>query len=142
MKRVIPLLIASLTLAATPQWVQAQSLNTMPAAQPAAQTTAQLSTIATDFVSLLAEGQFSDALQWYDAAISGDVSTDSLSQTWQDIETANGSLRRQINSQTLSLNSADGSYAVIVTCEFDQGVRDLLVTFAGNQVVSFAIVES
>lgn len=132
---------AIITLVSMP--VQAQQFSiSQSSQQPAPQTIAEasnVSSIAENFIGLLSGGQFSEALQRYDSVASNSVSPDSLRLTWQDVESANGAFKRQVSSRPVLLDQQN--YAVIVTCEFERGTRDVLVTVSGNQVVSFSLVE-
>lgn len=122
---------APMLQSSVPQVAQANSSQTQ--AQPVA-------SMAGDFISLLSGGEFSEALQWYDSVVSGSVSSDSIRTTWQDIEAANGSLQRQVSSQTIDLDG-QGAYAVIVTCEFEQGLRDVMINVSNDQIVGFSMIE-
>lgn len=141
MKRIIPVLVLPAILIASALPAHAQLLEGTQPPQEIAQANDQTTAIATEFINLLADEQFNDALQWYNSAVASNVTSESLMTIWQDIEAAHGSLQRQISSQTLALNSETGSHAVLVTCEFAQGSRDVLITFSDNQIIDFSIVE-
>jgi hypothetical protein len=98
-----------------------------------------ITSIAETFIDRLSSGEFMEALQHYDAAVVGGVSSNSLMVTWQDIEATYGMLQQQVNTQVIPLENSSHSYVVIVTCEFEQGTRDILITLLGNQVIDFAV---
>lgn len=140
MKRMIPALLLPAILLGGAIPSQAQSLHPSLSSLQIAQANG-VDSIANTFIDLLAEGQYSQALQWYDAAVADGISSESLGVTWQDIEATNGELQNQIRSQIIALDEQSISQAVIITCEFEQGTRDLLITFSGDQIVGFSLVE-
>lgn len=119
------------------QTITSQTITSQTIAQANNETTA----IAEEFINLLADAQFNDALRWYNSAVASNVTSESLMTVWQDIEAAHGALQRQVSSQTLALDGENGSHVVLVTCEFAQGSRDVLITFSGNQIIDFSIVD-
>lgn len=145
MHKILPILFlpAIFTLSSVP--VQAQQLEPSQSSQLATpQAIAQASnitSIAEEFIGLLSGGQYSAALQQYDSVVSNGISSDSLELTWQDVESANGILQRQVSSRSVLIDQQTLSYAVIVTCEFERGTRDVLVTILGDQVIGFSLVE-
>jgi hypothetical protein len=97
-----------------------------------------VSAIAEDFVSLLGQEDYSGALSSYGS--SSGVSSASLQQTWQDLVALNGSF--QGSTGTAIVGGSEGSQVVVVTCQFEQGMRDVVVNFVDGQIVDFAIAES
>ncbi|NJR60298.1 MAG: DUF3887 domain-containing protein [Cyanobacteria bacterium CRU_2_1] len=143
MKKLIPALLlpAVLVVSTLPAYAQShQETDSFPLPQQIAQAE-DVTTIAQDFISLLAGGQFNDALRWYDSTAATTISSDTLQASWNDIVAANGAFQRQISTQAIP-SDGSGQSTVIVTCEFEQGSRDLFITFTGNQIVSFSIAQS
>jgi hypothetical protein len=118
-------------------------ISTLPAPVQAApvQIVAQgedVSAIAQTFVTLLGQQDYSGALSKYGGGSS--VSSASLQQTWQDLVAVNGSFQGQVG--TAIVGGADGAQVVVVTCQFEQGMRDVVVNFVNGQIVDFSIAES
>lgn len=97
-----------------------------------------VSAIAEDFVSLLGQEDYGGALSSYGG--SSGVSSASLQQTWQDLVALNGSF--QGSAGAAIVGGSGSSQVVVVTCQFEQGMRDVVVNFVDGQIVDFAIAES
>jgi Protein of unknown function (DUF3887) len=109
-------------------------------AQPI-QITAQsgdVSTIAQNFITLLGQENYSGAVSNYSSG-SG-VSSASLQQAWQDTVAVNGAFQQQVSTEVV--DGGDGSQVVVVTCEFEEGTRDVVINFVNGQIVDFSIAES
>jgi hypothetical protein len=96
-----------------------------------------VSAIAQDFVSQLGQENYGSALGSYSSG-SG-VSTASLQQTWQDMVAVNGALQGQVSAEVVG--GSGSAQVVVVTCEFEQGMRDVVVNFVDGQIVDFSVAE-
>jgi hypothetical protein len=97
-----------------------------------------VSTIAQNFISLLGQEDYSSAVSSYSS--SSGVSSASLQQTWQDTVAVNGAFQQQISTEVV--DGGDGSQVVVVTCQFEQGTRAVVINFMNGQIVDFAVAES
>jgi hypothetical protein len=95
--------------------------------------------IAQDFVNLLGQENYSGALGSYSSG-SG-VSSASLQQTWQDLVAVNGAFQAQVGAPLVG-GAGGGAQVVVVTCQFEQGMRDVVVNFVDGQIVDFTVAES
>jgi|GEM_PF-3319278 len=94
--------------------------------------------IAQEFISLLSQENYSSAINNYSSG-SG-VSSASLQQTWQDTVAINGSLEKQVSTQVVA--GTNGSQVVVITCQFEQGTRDVVINFGNGKIVDFSVAES
>jgi Protein of unknown function (DUF3887) len=134
-KLIATLLIPAALFSAVPAYAEAPM--TAQPMQIAAQS-GDVSAIAQDFISRLGQADYSGAVSNYGSG-SG-VSSDSLQQTWQDTVAVNGAFQQQVSTEVV--DGGDGSQIVIVTCEFEQGTRDVVINFVNGQIVDFTIAES
>jgi hypothetical protein len=98
-----------------------------------------VATIAQDFVNLLGQENYSSALGSYSSG-SG-VSSASLQQSWQDLVAMNGAFQGQVGAPLVG-GAGGGSQVVVVTCQFEQGMRDVVVNFVDGQIIDFSVAES
>jgi hypothetical protein len=96
-----------------------------------------VSAIAQDFVTLLGQEDYSGALSSYGSSSS--VSTTSLQGTWRDLLAANGAFQGSLGASIVG--GSAGSQVVVVACQFEQGMRDVVVNFVDGQIVDFALAE-
>jgi Protein of unknown function (DUF3887) len=97
-----------------------------------------VSAIAQNFISLLGQEDFSSAVSSYSSG-SG-VSPASLQQTWQDTVAVNGAFQQQVSTEVV--DGGDGAQVVVVTCQFEQGTRAVVINFVNGQIVDFSVSES
>jgi Protein of unknown function (DUF3887) len=97
-----------------------------------------VSTIAENFIALLGQENYSSAVSHYSSG-SG-VSSASLQQAWQDTIAANGAFQQQVATRVV--DGGEGSQLVVVTCQFEQGTRDVVINFVDGQILDFSVIES
>lgn len=137
MNRYFPALFFSIALATTPLAGLAQSTTTV---RPVTSQSINITIAALEFLDLMAQGNFSAALEKYSPDIREDLTPQNLEQEWQDIVTAHGKLQKQVSTNTRQVNQSGDSGVVVITCEFEQGVQELLIEFDdNNQVLNFNI---
>jgi hypothetical protein len=121
------LLLGSLVLgAAMPAYAEIQSEST--SGRLVAQSDAQVAT-AEDLISLLAAGEFEDAVKKYD--FNQDVTAESLETDWDDLIEENGAFQQQVEVVASREN------IVVIRCEFADKTIDLIVVLNDrNQVIS------
>jgi Protein of unknown function (DUF3887) len=134
-KLIATLLIPAALFSAAPAYAEAPMM-----AQPMqiAAESGDVSAIAENFISLLGQEDYSGAVTSYSSG-SG-VSSASLQQTWRDTVAINGAFQQQVATQVV--DGGDGSQVVVVTCQFEQGTRDIVINFVNGQIVDFSIAES
>ncbi|MCU0567519.1 MAG: DUF3887 domain-containing protein [Oculatellaceae cyanobacterium Prado106] len=123
---------AALILGAVP--AQAQGSAIVAAPMQVAQVS-DVSMMAEEFMMRLDMADFSGAVGMYSSA--ANVSSESLQQTWQDVIATNGELQEQLGMETVS-DSGD-SQVVLVTCQFEQGMREVYINFVNGKVVDFSM---
>lgn len=98
-----------------------------------------VSAIATAFITDLSTGDYLAALDRYNGDIQATISAESIAQQWEDILATSGDYQG-INSITVDTSS--DTPVAIVTCQFENGSRDLFVMFnALNEIVSMDAIE-
>lgn len=95
---------------------------------------------ALELVDAMTQGNFSAALEQYSPDAQEGLTPEDLQQNWQDIVNAYGKLNQQLGTRTRQWNQPGDAGVVIITCEFEKGIQDLLIEFnSDNQVVNFNI---
>jgi pimeloyl-ACP methyl ester carboxylesterase len=85
--------------------------------EPAAQQGSAVEVAAQDFIALLRQEKFDDAVKRFDATMTKALPVESLRGIWQSIIQQNGALKRELRSQT----GHTGEYDVVNTpCEFEK----------------------
>lgn len=86
----------------------------------------------------LVNGEYSRITEKFDARMSSSLSADQLGKTWQSLLEQVGPFKRQVSTR---MTKKDGFDIVIVTCQFDKAMLDLLFTFNTDmQICGFFIV--
>lgn len=129
--------ICSLVLLATVAVVdalpaQAQVFQPPQGVEAIAQATPMVSQ-AEEFVSLLADGEFNQALQKYDAIARESITPETLETTWQDLVEKLGDFQEVVSSETVQ---GDGQEVVLLTTRFEQDTVVLFVIFDGEQQIN------
>jgi Protein of unknown function (DUF3887) len=137
MNKFIATLLIPAALLGTVIPAHAQPPITAQSMQIAAQSS-DVSAIAQNFISLLGQEDYSSAVSSYGSG-SG-VSSASLQQTWQDTVAVNGAFQQQVSTEVV--DGGDGSQVVVVTCQFEQGTRAIVINFVNGQIVDFSVSES
>jgi hypothetical protein len=100
---------------------------------------ADVSAIATAFVTDLSTGNYIAALERYDSDIQVTLSAESIAQEWEDILAESGEYQ---GISSVTVDSSSDTPIAIVTCQFENGTRDLsIVVNATSEVVSMDAVE-
>ncbi len=117
----------------------ATAAHSSPTTAPQLLAQADVSAIATAFVTELSGGNYIDALERYDSDIQVTISAESIAQEWEDILAESGAYQGIIG---VTVDSSDETPIAIVTCQFESGVRDLFIVFnTTNEVISMDAVE-
>ena len=100
---------------------------------------ADVSAIATAFVTDLSVGDYIAALERYESDIQVTLSAESIAQEWEDILAESGEYQ---GISSVTVDSSSDTPIAIVTCQFENGSRDLFIVFnATSEVVSMDAVE-
>ncbi len=89
--------------------------------------------MAKEFVELLVKGQFSKAVEGFDAAMKKSLPTDKLAQTWRTTTGQAGIFKQQLGTRREKFL---GSEIVFVTCEFEKGPMDVKVVYDSDNKVT------
>ncbi len=111
---------------------QAQSFQPLKGVETIAQATPMVSE-AEAFVSLLADGEFNQALQKYDAIARQNITPETLEITWQDLVAKLGDFQEIISTETVPGEEQD---VVLLTTRFEQDTVVLFVIFDGEQQIN------
>ena len=129
--------ICSLVLLATVTVVhtlpaQAQSFPPLQGVEAMAQATPMVSQ-AQEFLSLLADGEFNQALQKYNPIARENVTPETLETTWQDLVDKSGDFQEIVSTQTVPGEEQD---VVLLTTRYEQDTVVLFVIFDGEQRIN------
>ena len=76
---------------------------------------------ARTFISLLAEGKFSDAAESFDDQMKKAAPPEKLKEIWKGLTSKTGALRNQLDSEISSVWQDGEQYdVVLITCEFER----------------------
>jgi uncharacterized protein len=90
-------------------------------------------TLAGKFVELLAKEDFSSAVKWFDAKMTGALPEPALKQTWVSVTGQAGKFKKQLKTRVEKIQGYD---AVFVTCEFEKANLDVQVVFDSQKKVA------
>ncbi|HUV40717.1 MAG TPA: M56 family metallopeptidase, partial [Sedimentisphaerales bacterium] len=104
--------------------------NAQPASQPDDTPVADL---AKDFVALLVNEQFPDAVEQFDKTMKKSLPADKLASTWRSTTAPAGPFVQQLGIRQEKFLASD---IVIVTCEFEKGPLDVKVVYDSQRRIS------
>lgn len=141
LQRIILLSLVSLGWLGIAGWAQAQSLSgsDVPSIQGQIAQSTDPAAIAQQFVTQLATGQYTAAVQSYDPTVSSTVTPQTLQATWSDLVDRNGAFRGVRGTQVLQ-NDASGT-VVLVNSQFEQATKDVFVVLSGDRIINFSAVQ-
>jgi N-acetylmuramoyl-L-alanine amidase len=140
MKKCIPLLLLPVMMAATILPAIAQRQQQPPQSVQLAQA-ADVTADATQFVDLLAAGDFNAALQKYSSAARETVTAESLQQNWQDITAATGAFQQRVRARQ-AIDPSTNSTVAVVTSNFEGGSFDLVIQYGADGIASLDYVSN
>ncbi|MCT7981970.1 DUF3887 domain-containing protein [Laspinema sp. A4] len=132
MKTILSLALLATVAVVDPLPTQAQSFQPLKGVESIAQATPMVSQ-AEEFVSLLAEGEFNQALQKYDATARENITPETLKTTWQDLVDKSGTFQEIVSTETVPGEEQD---VVLLTTRFEQNTVVLFVIFDGEQKIN------
>lgn len=132
MKTVLSLVLLATVAVVDSLPAQAQNFQPLQGIEAIAQTTPMV-TQAQEFISLLADKEFSQALQKYDATARQNITPETLETTWQDLVEKSGDFQEVVSSETVQ---GDGQEVVLLTTQFEQDTVVLFVIFDGEQQIN------
>jgi len=92
---------------------------------------------AEDFVTALHAGNFTTAVEQFDATMAAALPVEKLAQTWQALEAQAGSFQRQLDSRTEEATENGQAYqAIIITCEFERAKIDVKTVYDAEGKIS------
>ncbi|MBO0348193.1 DUF3887 domain-containing protein [Phormidium pseudopriestleyi FRX01] len=132
MKTILSLVLLATVAVVDTLPAQAQSFQPLQGVEAIAQTTPMVSQ-AEEFVSLLADGEFNQALQKYDGIARENITSETLETTWQDLVDKSGDFQEVVSSETVP---GEGQDMVLLTTRFEQDTVVLFVIFDGEQEIN------
>ena len=88
---------------------------------------------AKQFIQLLINGDFTDAVKNFDATMRGALPPAKLQDAWESLNIYVGSFKRQISVRTEKFQQYDIAF---VTCEFERATLDAKVVFDSTRQIS------
>jgi len=88
---------------------------------------------ATEFLGLLARGQFPKAAQQFDGAMTAALPSEKLQKTWEVLVSRAGPFQQQDHSR---LSQEAGYNVVYVTCKFERSLVDMKVVFNAKKQIA------
>jgi len=95
--------------------------------------TGDFAALAKQFVEQLANGDFSAAVQNFDATMKVGMPPEKLKEAWEGLVGQVGALQKQAGVRMAKEQGFDAAY---VTCEFERGKVDVKVVFNGAKEIS------
>lgn len=89
--------------------------------------------MAQQFVGLLVQGKFSQAVDGFDATMKKALPVDKLAETWRTTTGQGGLFKQQLGTR---LEKFLGSDIVFVTCEFEKGPMDVKIVYDSDRKIS------
>ncbi|WP_254564062.1 DUF3887 domain-containing protein [Oscillatoria sp. HE19RPO] len=132
MKTILSLVLLATVAVVDSLPAQAQSFQPRQGVEVIAQGTPMVSQ-AQEFVSLLADGEFNQALQKYDATARENITPETLETTWQDLVEKSGDFQEVVSSETVQ---GEDQEVVLLTTRFEQDTVVLFVVFDGEQQIN------
>jgi len=93
----------------------------------------ELENIAKEFVNLLVQENFSDAVKTFDATMSSVMPPKTLQETWTALIKQVGIFKKQISTRKVKYQQYD---IVFVTCQFERTTLDIKVVFDSSKKVA------
>ncbi|MCT7956716.1 DUF3887 domain-containing protein [Laspinema palackyanum] len=132
MKKILSLVLLATVAVIDTLPAQAQSFQPLQGVEAIAQATPMVSQ-AEEFVSLLADGEFNQALQKYDTVARENINTATLETTWQDLVDKSGDFQEIVSTEMVPGEEQD---VVLLTTRFEQDTVVLFVIFDGEQQIN------
>lgn len=132
MKTILSLVLLATVAVVDSLPAQAQVFQPLEGMEVIAQATPMVSQ-AEEFVSLLANGEFNQAFQKYDAIARENITPETLETTWQDLVEKSGDFQEVVSSETVPGEEQD---VVLLTTRFEQDTVVLFVIFDGEQQIN------
>lgn len=132
MKTILSLVLLATVAVVDSLPAQAQVFQPLEGMEVIAQATPMVSQ-AEEFVSLLADGEFNQAFQKYDATARENITPETLETTWQDLVEKLGDFQEVVSSETVTGEEQD---VVLLTTRFEQDTVVLFVIFDGEQPIN------
>lgn len=89
--------------------------------------------LAGQFVDLLAKEDFTSAVKWFDAKMTGALPEPSLKQTWVSVTGQAGKFKKQVKTRVEKVQGYD---VVYVTSEFEKANLDVQVVFDSQKKIA------
>jgi hypothetical protein len=132
MKTILSLVLLATVVVVDTLPAQAQSFQPLQGVEAIAQATPMVSQ-AEEFVSLLADGEFNQAFQKYDAIARENITPETLETTWQDLVDKLGDFQEIVSTET---EMGDEQDVVLLTTRFEQDTVVLFVIFDREQQIN------
>ncbi|MCT7971008.1 DUF3887 domain-containing protein [Laspinema olomoucense] len=129
MKTILSLVLLATVAVLDTLPAQAQTFQPLQGVEAIAQATPMVSQ-AEEFVSLLADGEFNQALQKYDAIARQNITPETLETTWQDLVDKSGDFQEIVSTEVVP---GEEQEVVLVTTRFEQETVVLFVIFDSEQ---------
>ena len=82
--------------------------------------------LAQEFVGLLVEGKFDEAVKNFDSTMKTALSADKLKETWNSVINQAGAFQKQLGVRSEEFLDTD---IIFVTCQFEKGPLDIKTVY-------------
>ena len=95
--------------------------------------TGELEQAARDFIDLLVEEKFDDAVKSFDSTMKTQFPAEKLDETWEELQQQVGAFEQQMDARIEKIDKYD---LVFVTCKFANMTLDAKVVFNSEQQIA------